>query len=167
MLHTITFQASVQSFLIWVAEVPRKNSPFYVVLFFSASAPVFRFAVLQSLSLLFLCKLFWAGKRNSSSSWKSLFSVEENYFIRLLTSLISLQWVMYEGSFQVRDGRWWKKIQECQTLKLGDAPDASPSSSTIISLSLVSLYFYHFMRYVLFLERPALYFSRFFLLSLL
>ena len=28
---------------------------------------------------------------------------------------------MYEGSFRVHDGRWWKKIQECQTLKLGDA----------------------------------------------
>ena len=121
MLHTISFQASVQSFFIWVAEVPQKNSPFSAVLFFSASAPFFLFAVLQSLSLLFLCKHFWAGKRNSRSSWKSLFAVEENYFIRVQTSLISLQWVMYEGSFQVRDGRWWKKIQECQTLKLGDA----------------------------------------------
>ena len=120
-LQTISLQASVQSFLIWVAEVPQKNSPFSAVLFFSASAPVFLFAVLQSLSLLFLCKLFWEGKRNSSSSWKSLFAVEENYFIRVLTSLISLQWVMYEGSFQVRDGRWWKKIQECQAVKLGDA----------------------------------------------
>ena len=112
MLHTITFQAYVQSFLIWVAEVPRKNYLFSVVLFFSASAPVFLFPVSQSLSLLFLWKLFWAGKINSSSSWKSIFSVEENYFIRALISLISLQWVMYEGSFQVRDGRWWKKIQE-------------------------------------------------------
>ena len=62
MLHTISFQASVQSFLIWVVEVPRKNSPFSTVLFFSASAPVFRFAVLQSLSLLFLCKLFWKAR---------------------------------------------------------------------------------------------------------
>ena len=121
MLHTITIQAYVQCFFIWVAEVPQKNSFLSTVLFFSASAPVFLFAVLQSLSFLFICKLFWAGKRNSSSSWKSLFAVEENYFIRVLTSLISLQWVMYEGSFQVRDGRWWKKIQECQTLKLGDA----------------------------------------------
>src|ERR1044072_5969199 len=55
-------------------------------------------------------------------------------------------------------------IQECQIFKetqaskLGDAPDASPSSSTIISLSLVALYFYHFMRYVVCLERLALYF---------
>ena len=121
MLHTIVFQASVLSFLIWVAEVPRKISFLSIVLFFSASVPVYLFVVLQSLSFLFLCKIFWAGKRNSSSSWKYLFAVEENYFSRALTSLISLQWVMYEGSFQVRDGRWWKKIQECQTLKLGDA----------------------------------------------
>ena len=121
MLHTIIFHASVLSFLIWVAEVPRKNSFLSVVLFFSAFVPVFLFAVLQSLSLLFLWKIFWAGKRNSSPSWKSLFAVEVNYFSRALTSLISLQWVMYEGSFQVSDGRWWNKILECQTLKLGDA----------------------------------------------
>src|SRR3954463_11145307 len=40
-------------------------------------------------------------------------------------------------------------------------PCASPSPSTIISSSFVSLYFYHFMRYVLCLERLALrfYFS--------
>src|SRR3954466_6944648 len=41
-------------------------------------------------------------------------------------------------------------------------PRASPTSSTIISSSLVALYFYHFMRYVLFLERLAL---SFFLVS--
>ena len=38
---------------------------------------------------------------------------------------------MYEESFQVRDGRWWKKIQECQTLKLGDAhvhPQSLPNN---------------------------------------
>src|SRR3954466_4561512 len=91
MIHTIIFQASVQSFLIGVAEVPRKNSLLSAVLFFSASAPVFLFEVLQSLSLIFLCKFFWEGKRNSISSWKSLFALEKNYFIRVLTSLISLQ----------------------------------------------------------------------------
>ena len=67
-----------------------------------------------------------------------------------------------------------KKIQECQALKLGDAPvhpqeifketqasklgdapRASPSPSTIISSSFVALYFYHFMCYVLCLERLA------------
>src|SRR3954467_11167236 len=41
MIHTIVFQASVQSFLISVAEVPRKNFPFSAILFFSASVPVF------------------------------------------------------------------------------------------------------------------------------
>src|SRR3954469_9163390 len=73
-----------------------------------------------------------------------------------------------------------KKIQECQALKLGDAPmhpqqifketQASKLGDApvhpllhqeIISSPFVSLYFYHFMRYVLCLERLALrfYFS--------
>ena len=42
---------------------------------------VFLSSLLQTLSLLFLCKNFLAIVRNSSSSWKSLFPVEENYFI--------------------------------------------------------------------------------------
>src|SRR3954463_7603476 len=54
-------------------------------------------------------------------------------------------------------------FKETQASKLGDAP-ASPSPSTIISLSLSTLYFYHFMCYVLCLERLALYFLVFFLL---
>ena len=58
---------------------------------FLSFCPCLLFADLQSLSLLFLCKIFWAGKRNSNPSWKSLFAVEENYFSRALTSLISLQ----------------------------------------------------------------------------
>ena len=62
-----------------------------------------------------------------------------------------------------------KKIQECQTLKLGDAPmhpqeifketQASKlgdaRSINIISSSFVPLYFNHFMCYVLCLERLA------------
>ena len=159
MLHTITFQAYVQSFLIWVIKVPRKKFFSLCCSIFLSFCPGFSFRSFAILKLAFSLQTFLAGKRNSSFSWKSLFAVEENYFIRALTSLISLQWVMYEGSFQVRNGRWWKKIQECQTLKLGDAPDASPYSSTIMSLSLVALYFYHFMRYVLCLERLTLYFS--------
>src|SRR4051812_46610997 len=67
-----------------------KTILFSAVLFFSAFVPVFLLAVLQTLSLLFLCKNFWAGKRNSSPSWKYLFAVEENYFNRVLTSLIGL-----------------------------------------------------------------------------
>src|ERR1041385_9020585 len=51
-------------------------------------------------------------------------------------------------------------------LSLG-MPRASPSPSTIISPSLVSLYFYCFMRYVLFLERLALRFCFKFTLALL
>ena len=57
-------------------------------------------------------------------------------------------------------------FKENQASKLGDAP-ASPSPSTIISSSLVSLYFYHFMRYMLCLERLALRFYFQFSLALL
>src|SRR3954469_10099628 len=46
-------------------------------------------------------------------------------------------------------------------------PRASPSPSTIISSSFVSLYFYHFMRYVLCLERLALRFYFYFSLVFL
>src|SRR3954466_5968979 len=47
-------------------------------------------------------------------------------------------------------------FKETQASKLGDAPSASPSPSTIISSSFAPLYFYHFMHYVLCLERLAL-----------
>src|SRR4051812_28433280 len=90
MLHTIIFQASVLSYLIGVAEVFLENSFLSAILFFLDFAPVYLFAVLQTLSLLFLCKNFWAIKRNSRPSSISLFPVEKNYFNRLLTSLISL-----------------------------------------------------------------------------
>src|ERR1041385_3892937 len=58
-------------------------------------------------------------------------------------------------------------FKETQASKLGGCPRASPSPSTIISLSFVSLYFYHFMRYVLCLERLALRFYFQFSLALL
>ena len=81
MLYTIVFLASILSFLIWVAEVPRKNYLLPAILFFLDSALFCTSSILQILSLLFLCKNFLAILRNSSSSWKSLFPVEENYFI--------------------------------------------------------------------------------------
>src|SRR3954466_10260621 len=56
-----------------------------------------------------------------------------------------------------------KYSRRLKRLSLG-MPRASPSPSTIISSSFVSLYFYHFMRYVLCLERLALRF--YFLFSL-
>src|SRR3954463_14647653 len=46
-------------------------------------------------------------------------------------------------------------FKETQESKLGDAPSASPSPSTIISSSFSTLYFYHFICYVLYLERLA------------
>src|SRR3954462_7180506 len=50
-------------------------------------------------------------------------------------------------------------IQGDSSVYAWGCPRASPSSSTIISSSLVPLYFYHFMCYVLCLEHLALYFS--------
>src|SRR3954464_6016889 len=49
-------------------------------------------------------------------------------------------------------------IQGDSSVEAWGCPRASTSSSTIISSSLVSLYFYHFMCYVLCLERLTLYF---------
>ena len=121
-IYTIVKLSYVLSFFIWVVEVPRKNSLLPAVLFFTDSATFCLSSLLQTLSLLFLCKNFLALLRNSSSSRISLYPVEKNYLLRVLTSLISLWWVMYEGSFQVCDGRWWKKIQECQALTIGNAP---------------------------------------------
>ena len=80
-LYTIVFRASVLSFLIWVAEVPRKNYLLPAGLFFTDSVLFCLFFVLQTLSLLFLCKNLLAILRNSSSSRLSLFPVGKNYFI--------------------------------------------------------------------------------------
>src|ERR1043165_9875870 len=68
MLHTISFQASIQSFFDLSCRSTSKKFPFLCCSVLLSFAPAFLFVVLQSLSLLFLCKLFWAGKRNSSSS---------------------------------------------------------------------------------------------------
>ena len=60
MIHTITFRAFPLSFLIWVAEVFLKNYLLSAIMFFTNSAPFYLFLILQTLSLLFLCKNFWA-----------------------------------------------------------------------------------------------------------
>jgi hypothetical protein len=52
-----------------------------------------------------------------------------------------------------------RNIQEVQASKLGDAPEAPPSSSAKIRKT---LYFYCFMHYVFFLERQLLLFLVFF-----
>ena len=82
MLYTIGFLQTVLSFLIWVAEVPRKNYLLPAGLFFPDSATFCFFSVLQTLSLLFLCKNFLAILRNSSPCGKYLFPAEANYFIK-------------------------------------------------------------------------------------
>jgi hypothetical protein len=50
-----------------------------------------------------------------------------------------------------------RNIQEIQASKLGDAPEAPPSSSAKIRSPFKTLYFYCFMHYAFFLE--CLYFS--------
>src|SRR3954471_21714500 len=81
MLYIITELSCVLSFLIRVAEVPPKNSLLPVVLFFIDSATFCLSSLLQTLSLLFICKIFLAILRNSSSSRISLFPVGKIYFI--------------------------------------------------------------------------------------
>ena len=126
MLYTIIFWESVMSLLISVAEVPQKNYLLHVGLLLTNSALFYRFLVLWILSLLFLCKLFLEIKKNSSLSWKSLFLVEVNYFNRDTNLSNQLMMSYVWRSFQVCEGRWWKKIWECQTLKLGD-PMCTPN----------------------------------------
>ena len=58
----------ILSFFIRVAEVPRKNHLLPAVLFFTDSVLFCLFFVLQTLSLLFLCKNLLAILRNSRPS---------------------------------------------------------------------------------------------------
>jgi hypothetical protein len=55
-----------------------------------------------------------------------------------------------------------RNIQEVQASKLGDAPEAPPSSSAKIWSPFKILYFYCFMHYAFFLERQLFLFSVFF-----
>ena len=80
-LYTIVFQASVLSFLIGVAEVPRKSHLLPAVLFFTDSVLFCLSLILQTLSLLFLCKNLLAIFRNSRLSRISLFTARNNYTI--------------------------------------------------------------------------------------
>src|SRR3954463_9976846 len=50
-------------------------------------------------------------------------------------------------------------FKETQESKLGDAPSASPSPSTIISSSFSTLYFYQFICYVICIQRLAFIFQ--------
>src|SRR6187399_2752462 len=81
-LYTIGFRASVLSFFIRVAEVPRKNHLLPAGLFFTDSVLFCLFFILQTLSLLFLCKNLLAILRNSRPSRISLFPARNNYFTK-------------------------------------------------------------------------------------
>ena len=84
---------------------------------------VLHFHCFANLKLAFsLQKLF--GNLEKQYIFMKIFisSREQVILLWALTTLISLWWVSYEGSFQVCDGRWSKKIHECQALRFGDAP---------------------------------------------
>jgi hypothetical protein len=52
-----------------------------------------------------------------------------------------------------------RNIQEVQASKLGDAPEAPPSSPAKIRSPFKTLYFYYFMHYAFFLQRQLFLFS--------
>jgi hypothetical protein len=60
-----------------------------------------------------------------------------------------------------------RNIQEVKVSKLGDAPEAPPSSSAKIRSPFKTLYFYCFMHYAFFLERQLFLLSVFILFCLL
>ena len=105
-LYTIVFRASVLSFLIRVAEVPEKII-YYLLFCFSQILSCFVFpSFCKPWACFFFAKTFW-------QSWETVDLQEYPYFqqgtiilLWVLTSLIRLWWVMYEGSFQVCEGRW-------------------------------------------------------------
>ena len=178
-LYTIGFRASVLSFLIWVVEVHRKNYLLPAGLFFTDSVLFCLFFVLQTLSLLFLCKNLLAILRNSRPSRISLFPARNNYFIMgtNLANQIMMSYVWREFS-SVR-GKMIKRFRSVKRSSLGmpprtpkkyprrlkrlslGMPPCIPFSINIISSSFVPLYFNHFMCYVLCLERLALVFFSF------
>src|SRR3954463_41247 len=91
MIHTINFQEYVQSFFALSCRSASKKFFSLCCSIFLSFCPCFYFRSFANLKLAFLWKNFLEGKRNSIPSGKYLFAVEENYFIRVLTSLISLQ----------------------------------------------------------------------------
>ena len=111
--------------------MPQKDYLLPAGLFFTDSVLFRLFFVLQTLSLLFLCKNLLEILRNSRPSRISLFPARYNYFIKgtNLANQIMNELCM-KGVFKcAREDD--KKIQECQalklgTLKLGDAPVHPP-----------------------------------------
>ena len=121
--------------------MPQKNYLLPAGLFFPDSATFCFFSVLQTLSLFFLCTNLLAILRNSSSSRKSLFPVEENYLFmstnlsnQLMMSFVWREFssmrreMMKEDSGVPKAQAWgWPRhpqeiFKETQSSKLGDAP---------------------------------------------
>ena len=160
-------------FLLELQKCPEKNHLLPAVLFFIDSVLFCLSFILQTLSLLFLCKNLLAILRNSSPSRLSLFPARKNYFIMgtNLANQIMMSYVWREFS-SVR-GKMIKRFRSVKRSSLGmppctpkkysrrlkrlslGMPPCIPFSINIISSSFVPLYFYHFMCYVLCLERLA------------
>ena len=79
MLYTISFLASVLSFFYLSCRSAPKKLFTTCWSVFHRFCHVLHFLRFANFKLAFLCKNFLAVLRNSSSSWKSLFPVEENY----------------------------------------------------------------------------------------
>ena len=154
--------------------MPRKNNLLPAVLFFTDSVMFCLSFILQTLSLFFLCKNLLAILRNSRPSRISLFPARNNYFIMgtNLANQIMMTYVWREFS-SVR-GKMIKRFRSVKRSSLGMMPPCTPKkysrrlkrlslgmppcipfSINIISSYFVPLYFYHFMCYVLCLERLA------------
>ena len=118
----VTFWRLFWVFWFELQKYPKKII-YYLLVCFSQILPCFAFSQFcKSCACFFFAKTF-------CQSWETVALVENIYFqqrqiilLWVLTTLISLWWVSYAESFQVCEGRWWKKIRECQALKLGDAP---------------------------------------------
>jgi len=121
-LYTIVFQASVLSFLIGVAEVPRKSHLLPAVLFFTDSVLFCLFLILRALSLPFLCKNLLVISRNSRPSRIFLFPARNNYFIKgtNLANQIMMSYVWREFS-SVR-GKMIKRFRSVKRSSLGMPP---------------------------------------------
>ena len=81
MLHTITFQYSVQSFYLSFISTSKKFFSLCCSVFLSF-CPCFSFCSFAILKLDFSLKNILAINKNSSPSWKYLFPLEVNYFNR-------------------------------------------------------------------------------------
>ena len=101
-----TFKPQFKVFWFELQKYPEQII-YYLLFCFSQILSRFAFpSFCKPRACFFFAKTFW-------QSWETVELQEYLYFqqgiiilLRVLTSLIRLWWVMYEGSFQVCEGRW-------------------------------------------------------------